>query len=105
MKTKLPKTVYKTHCCNHASRQTFPLWIVMWFTSREVLKSFKQQWFGENDAHLETDTDGLPWWLRQYSLPATQETQGQSLGGENPLEKGMAGCNPWDHKSRTQFGN
>ena len=40
----------------------------MWFTSRGVLKSFKQQWFGENDAHLETDTDGLPWWLRQYRV-------------------------------------
>ena len=39
------------------------------------------------------------------SPPAMQETQGQSLGGENPLKKGMAGCSPWDHKSQTQLSN
>ena len=32
---------------------------------------------------------GLPWWLRGY-LPPMQETWIQSLGGEEPLEKGMA---------------
>ena len=40
------------------------MWVVMWFRSRGVLKSFKQQWFEENDTHLEIDIDGLPWWLR-----------------------------------------
>ena len=30
----------------------------------------------------------LPWWLQ--NLPAMQETQVQSLGCEDPLEKGMA---------------
>ena len=32
----------------------------------------------------------LLWWLRQQSPPAMQEIQGQSLGWEDPLEKGMA---------------
>ena len=34
---------------------------------------------------------GLPWWLRQEkNLPTMQETWVQSLGREDPLEKGMA---------------
>ena len=34
---------------------------------------------------------GLPWWLRQSkTLPAMQETWVQSLGWEDPLEKGKA---------------
>ena len=34
--------------------------------------------------------EGLSWWLRLVkNLPAMQETQVQSLGGEDPLEKGM----------------
>ena len=33
---------------------------------------------------------GLPWWLKRVKkLPAMQETQVQSLGWEDPLEKGM----------------
>ena len=33
---------------------------------------------------------GLPWWLKTVkNLPATRETQVQSLGWEDPLEKGM----------------
>ena len=38
---------------------------------------------------------GLPWWLRLVrKLPAMQEIWVQSLGWENPLEKGMAAhCN------------
>ena len=31
-----------------------------------------------------------PGWLRWSSLPAMQETRVQSLGQEDPLEKGMA---------------
>ena len=55
-------------------------------------------------------------------LPAVQETQVQSLGQEDPLEKEMAthssillgelrgqrrlvGYSPWSHKSRTQLSN
>ena len=34
--------------------------------------------------------NGLPWWLRQKNLAATQETWLQPLGQEDPLEKGMA---------------
>ena len=30
------------------------------------------------------------------NLPAMQEIWVQSLGREDPLEKGMAGYNPWD---------
>ena len=34
---------------------------------------------------------GLPWWLGcKKNLPAMQETWVQSLGGEDPLEEGMA---------------
>ena len=32
----------------------------------------------------------LPWWLRVKRLPAMQETQVQSLGRKDPLEKQMA---------------
>ena len=32
----------------------------------------------------------LPWWLRQLSLSATQETRIRSLGWKDPLEKEMA---------------
>ena len=40
-------------------------------------------------------TDRLPWWLsgekkKKKNLPAMQETQVQSLGQKDPLEKGMA---------------
>ena len=34
----------------------------------------------------------LLWWLRLQSLPTMWETWVQSLGGEDPLEKGMATC-------------
>ena len=43
-------------------------------------------------------TDRLPWWLsgkkkkKKKNLPAMQETQVQSLGQKDPLEKGMATC-------------
>ena len=33
---------------------------------------------------------GLPWWLMLKNPPAMQETQGQSLGQEDLLEKEMA---------------
>ena len=35
---------------------------------------------------------GRPWWLgcKKKNLPAMQETRVQSLGGEDPLEEGMA---------------
>ena len=40
------------------------------------------------DGHL---LFGLPWWLRwQKNLPTMQETQVQSLGWEDPLEKGVS---------------
>ena len=35
-------------------------------------------------------TRRLLWWLRLQSLPTMWETWVQSLGGEDPLEKGMA---------------
>ena len=34
--------------------------------------------------------NGLPWWLMLKNPPAMQETQGQSLGQEDLLEKEMA---------------
>ena len=38
-----------------------------------------------------TACSGLPWWLQTVkNPPAIQETQVQSLGWEDPLEKGMA---------------
>ena len=33
---------------------------------------------------------GLPWWTAEENLPATQETQVQSLRQEDPLKEGMA---------------
>ena len=33
---------------------------------------------------------GFPWWLSSKKLLAVQETQVQSLGQEDPMEKGMA---------------
>ena len=35
--------------------------------------------------------EGLPWWLRKMvkNLPAVQEIRVRSLGGDDPLEKGM----------------
>ena len=56
------------------------------------------------------------------NLPAVQETQVQSLGQENTLEKGIAThssilawkipwteepgcCSPWGHKEQTQLSN
>ena len=33
---------------------------------------------------------GLPWGSHGNDLPATQETRVQPLGGEDPLEEGMA---------------
>ena len=61
------------------------------------------------DGHL---LFGLPWWLRrQKNLPTMQETHVQSLGWEDPLEKGIYTHSsvlvwriPWIHevkKSRT----
>ena len=58
---------------------------------------------------------GFPWWLSSKKLLAVQETQVQSLGQEDPMEKGMAthsvflpgklhgqrslvGYSPWDYK-------
>ena len=58
---------------------------------------------------------GFPWWLSSKKLLAVQETQVQSLGQEDPMEKGMAthsvflpgklhgqrslvGYSPWGHK-------
>ena len=36
---------------------------------------------------------GLPWWLSGKKIPQSiQQTQIQSLGQEDPLEKGMATC-------------
>ena len=66
--------------------------------------------------HYSCTFMGLPWWLRWWRiLPAIQETQVQSPGQENPLEKGMTihssmlawripwmeepgGYNPWGPK-------
>jgi len=39
---------------------------------------------------LHFSNSELPWCLRRQSLPAVQETQVQSLGQEDPLEKEMA---------------
>ena len=40
--------------------------------------------------HIILWSYGLPQWLNVKNLPAMQETQVQSLGQEDPLEKGMA---------------
>ena len=37
-----------------------------------------------------TQHSGLSWWLTVKNLPAMQQTRVQSLGQEDPLEKGMA---------------
>ena len=38
---------------------------------------------------LVQDMWGFPWWLMVKNPPAMQEMRVQSLGGEDPLEKGM----------------
>ena len=46
----------------------------------------------------ECSKDGLPWWLSQFfTASAMQETWVQSLGWEDPLEKGTVTKNrSWD---------
>ena len=39
---------------------------------------------------IDSEESRVPWWLRWKNLPAMQVTQVQSLGWEDPLEKGMA---------------
>ena len=77
-------------------------------------------WAGSSSSmiiwHLRFSMAWLPWWLRWLkSLPVMSETWVQSLGWEDPLEKGMAihsvfltgefygqkgleGYSPWGHK-------
>ena len=40
--------------------------------------------------YIHIAISGLPWYRMVKNLPAMQETQVQSLGWEDPLEKGMA---------------
>ena len=47
----------------------------------------------------ECSKDGLPWWLSQFfTASAMQETWVQSLGWEDPLEKGT------DHGIQSDHG-
>ena len=69
----------------------------------------------KQDDRWSTKPLGLPWWLRWEHLSAMQATWIQSLGWEDPLEKGrqptpvflpgesyggrnLAGYSPWGHK-------
>ena len=53
MKIKLPTTMYK-HTVTIIQVGSLLVWIVDWFRSRGVQKSFKQQWFRGNDTYLDT---------------------------------------------------
>ena len=60
-------------------------WVAFTFTFQ------KEQKLHHMEIKVNPKEWGLPWWLRwSKSLPALRETQVQSLGGEDPLEKVMA---------------
>ena len=61
--------------------------------SKELFWQKAEWWILCEGAWIKNNNSwpGLPWWLRQLkNLPAMQETLVQSLGQEDPLEKGMA---------------
>ena len=49
-----------------------------------------QQISENRDFKCKQQEDWLPWWLSSKNPPAMQETQVQSLGQEDPLEKKTA---------------